>query len=481
MVRSLLLNIIEYIDRFKVFLIISIAFILAYWIGQHISKGIYISILIVILLLCLYKKIEFLLPLALFADAQFGGLIPMKYLSFYSTIHKGEFFFIVLLFYSILHFEEIKPYFNHIITKIILIWVLYVIFQIIVSSARYDEPLIAIFARTRHTLKILYFIPFLFLNTEEKITKFIKISLIFMSLVVIMYVGVTLLKIPISSTYYVVQEKEFGGIPMRRVYANIAYTPILGFFFLAKALTRPGIRSKTILYLLFSLFFLVPILLAFGRGSWLNNIFAISLIFFFSLKKYGNKEVTTKFVNLGILVVLFFIVLNILGRIGFENPSDLFHAMKARFTSSVSDFQSTSGTYEIRVEDELPVLFETIAKNPILGIGLDPGWQAVRRPSMLTRAIADIRPLAQIVIWGIPGIVIIIISTIVFVKFSLQKLKIATDNTWCLLLAVFIHYIKGAATFFFFPGIITYWGALLVTLPSEEIKDSQNNSSDKNV
>ena len=248
-------------------------------------------------------------------------------------------------------------------TKIYIIGLIYIIFEIIQTIIIQKQPFMQTILVARDWIYFLvYFtlVPFMFYY--KKWPSLLKWVAYFTVAGAMLYIIQYMIRIPILNPFYAIAEDTIDGTQIERLAGGLIYGPdlLVGSGLLYLAIKSGGKNRKALIGLLF---IILKVLLSFGRGYSIAFFVTLIITAIFSDVDRSRK------IKLAIMVSISSILMVSIFSYFFYGQTDLFsNLFIERMTIGSSDFQSRSGEYSSRASYILNA-YELIKNYPILGIG----------------------------------------------------------------------------------------------------------------
>ncbi len=266
------------------------------------------------------------------------GLFPPSSYIIYRTIRISDFILYALVIYSFFCIKEYISLFRSRSFLIIKLLLSYIIFQFVISAISYKFNVVEYFFRLKGVWSSFLVFPYLLLFQRNGIGFLFR--LIFPVAVVssILYILTALTGTAFLPDVMIITQILPGDLEVYRVYGGTFFGEsfLMGFIYL-------WITKRFKLYqLFFVVLFMLPHILAFGRGAWVRFVFSILLLFFLNSIKHKNFK--TLFRQAAILAVLCGALT--FSFIKFIPDSDYYlDALSARILQGQEDVEYNEGTY----------------------------------------------------------------------------------------------------------------------------------------
>jgi hypothetical protein len=381
------------------------------------------------------KMLAIALFLYFFIERGTLGLLPPSSYFIYRSIRISDFIQYALIIYSFFCIKEYITLFrskSFLIVKLIL---LYIVLEFIISAISYQFNVIEYFFRLKGVWSSFLVFPYILLYKRNGFGFLFK--LIFPAAVIssILYIMTALTGTAFLPDVEIITQKLPGDLEVYRVYGGTFFGEFFLFGFIYLWITK---RFK-LYQLFFVVLFMMPHILAFGRGAWLRLAFTIFL--FVLLNSIKKKNFKTLFRQALILSLLCGAI--IFSFIKFIPDSDYYiEALSARIFQGEEDIKYNEGTYAERGIQNNALVKLWLNSNPFIGIGMHPMW--VYRPEtqeerLLYGAFSDVAWASVLAAYGIIGFILAISFQIYYLIKGFKILrKSTTINIYTFLLTTFL-------------------------------------------
>ena len=358
----------------------------------------------------------------LFYFIEFGtlGLLPEKLYFVYRNVKISDFILYALIIYSMFCYKEYKDLFKSKSLRLPKLFLLYVIFEFVISFIRYEFNPLEYFFRLKGLWTSFLIFPFLLLLKRNGFGFLAK--LIFPVAVIsnILYILSALTGISFLGEVSIVKQRLTSDIEVYRVYGGTFFGDL---FFLG--MVYYWITKKFKWWQLFpAVLFAIPHILAFGRMAWAG--FAFTIIFMIAINSLRKKNFRILFKQAFILAIFGLAILvafiQVIPESGFY-----IEAVKTRLTQGQEDVKYGEGTYGTRVITQNASLIKLWSENDLLlGIGMHPMWVVQpesREEAVYYSAFCDVTWPGVLAAYGVIGLGICIIMQFywIFVSFRLVR------------------------------------------------------------
>jgi len=348
------------------------------------------------------------------------GLVPEKWYIIYRNVRLSDLILFGLIAYSIFNLREYyylvksKSFF---ITKVLLF---YLVFEFGISAIKYQFNIPEYTFRLKGLWSSFLVLPYMLLYKRGGIGFLIKLIFPVAIISNILYILTALTGIAFLPDVSVITQTLPGDITVYRVYGGTFFGEFFFMGFLYMWITRKFRWWQLFLVILF----VMPHVLAFGRGAWAFFVFCIlAFIIINSLRKKAFRVLIRQalvFALLGITFSICFIKL--------IPESDYYvDAIAARLTQGQDDVKYNEGTYGARVLFQNGALIKLwMNNNWLVGVGMHPMW-VVRAESyeeqVYYNAFCDVSWPAILAAYGLIGFVLSIIFQIYYMITTWKIIK----------------------------------------------------------
>ncbi|HEY3249774.1 MAG TPA: hypothetical protein VGK25_01520, partial [Ignavibacteria bacterium] len=390
------------------------------------------------------------------------GLIPEKYYFVYRNVRISDIILYALIVYSLIYYKEYKTLFKSKSLLIAKLFLLYLILEFFISFIRYGFNPIEYFFRLKGLWQSFLIFPFLLLFKRNGFTFLIK--LIFPVAVIsnILYILSALTGIPFLGGVSIIKQQLPGNLEVYRVYGGTFFGEMFYLGFVYYWITKKIKIWQIFLVVLF----IIPHILAFGRGAWIGFVFTIFLmIVLHSLRK---RQFRVLFRQAIVLIIMSGAV--IFSFIQFIPESDYYiDALKARLIQGQDDVKYNEGTYGSRIIVQNNALFKVWSENDLfLGIGMHPMWVVKpesREEQIYYSAFCDVGWPAVLAAYGLIGLLLAVFLQFYYI-FTVFKLirKIPEGNLSAFFLIAFLSQLLVATLISFSISFVStiLWGFFLI-------------------
>ena len=356
--------------------------------------------------------------LLLFIEIGTLGILPSTYYFVYRNVRISDLLLYAIIIYSLFCIREYRDLFWSKLFIIVRLLLLYMVLQFLISVIVYKVEIIEYFFR----LKLLWFsflvFPYMLLLKRNGITYLVKLIFPFAIASNILYILTALSGIAFLPDVTLVQQNLPGGLKVWRVFGGTFY----GELFMLGIIYYWNEYKFKLVHVPFVIIFGLPHILAFGRGTWIFLVFAISFITIWStFKKRDFKTAVRQVVMVSVTVAVFFYAFNKF----LPEPEEMSEAITSRIEQGSDDIKYSEGTIGTRLAN-LKSLLNLWSANPVFGIGMHPFW--VIKPVTTEEAIYywgfnDLRWVSVLVAYGAVGLLFAIIFQIMFIYMCFKLLK----------------------------------------------------------
>lgn len=403
------------------------------------------------------KFLAFALFLYFFFENGTLGLVPEKYYIIYRSVRISDLIQYALIIYSFFCIKEYIDLFKSralLLAKLVL---LYFMFEFVVSAAAYKFNIIEYFFRLKGVWSSFLLFPYLLLLKRNGLGFLIKIIFPVAVISNILYLMTAVTGTAFLPDVYITLQKLPGGIEVYRVYGGTFFGDVffLGFIY-------QWLEKRFRLYqLFFTILFIIPQVLAFSRGAWVNFVFIILFLVFMNSWKKRNFKILFR---QAVILILLLCAL-VFSFIYFMPRSDFYvDALNARILQGQDDVQFNEGTYGERGVQSNVLVKLWLENNPLIGIGMHPMW--VYRPESLEEqryynAFSDVGWPSVLAAYGAIGFIIAVIFQIYYIKKTYKVImKSKTSTVYIFLLTTLLAKMVFDSTLGFSHGLFSVglWG-----------------------
>lgn len=385
--------------------------------------------------------------LIFFIDSGTLGLFPPEAYKVYRNVRISDLLMYTIIIYSLFHASEYRDLLKSKTLFIINILFIYYGLQFFASVLVYQTNLVEYFFRLKNLWSSFLIFPFLLLLKRGGLTYMIKIFLPVSIASNILYIISAVTGTVLLPSTYVIKQYLPGGFEVYRVYGGTFYGELffLGFIYL---LVAKGFKFS---YLILTIFFAIPQILTFGRGTWVQLAFMIIIILIWNLLR--NKSIKTIIKQLVIISVL-------LGGLVYSfitfipESGNYAEALNTRVVQGQEDYKYNEGTYGARFVSRDILLNLWLNSNILFGIGMHPFW-VENRPQTEQEALyywgfCDLGWSAVLAAYGLVGFLLAAIFQIYFAIINYKILKkIPTPDIYTFFVLAFISTLIFTSTFTF--------------------------------
>jgi hypothetical protein len=266
--------------------------------------------------------------------------------------------------------------------------------------------------------------PFLLLLKRGGVVYMIKIFFVPAVAANILYILTSITGVIFIPGTSISQQILPGGIVVNRVFGSTFYGEFFFFGFVYLTLTR-----KFRPFYLVGILFIIPDILALGRGAWVGLSFTLTLIFVWNILKKREFKVIFK----QILLIAVIIAVTIYGLIQIlPDPESFFNILNLRVMQGTEDYKYSEGTYRTRMENNVALTDLWLNTNVLFGVGMAPFW--VIKPETTEETIylwgfSDLRWSAVLAAYGLIGFLLAAAFQIYFLYLTFRTLKRARDTS----------------------------------------------------
>jgi hypothetical protein len=353
------------------------------------------------------------------------GLVPQRFYLIYRNVRISDIIMFGLVIYSVFCIREFWNLYKSrafLITKLLLV---YLIFEFVTSSLRYEFNLFEYAFRLKGLWASLLVLPYMLLLKRDGLGFLIKLIFPVAIISNVLYVLTALTGIAFLPDVSVITQQLPGDLVVYRVYGGTFYgeTFFLGFIYL-------WVTKKFRLWQLFLvILFITPQVLAFGRNAWAYYVFTILVFIVINfLNRKDFKLLLRQGIIIGFLALTFLIsFMNFIPDSGYY-----VEAVWARITQGQEDVKYSEGTYGTRILFQNNALVGLWMHSDLLiGIGMHPMW--VVRPESFEEqvyysAFSDVAWPATLAAYGLIGFVLALAFQIFYIITSWRLIRKAQES-----------------------------------------------------
>ncbi|MGA2667400.1 MAG: hypothetical protein ABSF32_00630 [Ignavibacteria bacterium] len=358
--------------------------------------------------------------LIFFIDNSTLGLLPPQAYMLYRNVRISDFLMYTLIIYSLFHTGEFRDLLKNKVFILIELMFFYYGLQFIVSVIVYGTNLVEYFFRLKNLWASFLIFPYLLLFKRGGLTYMIKIFLPVAVISNVLYIISALTGIAFLPVTYIIKQYLPGGLEVYRVYGGTFFGEIffIGFIYL---LITKGFRFS---YLILTIFFAIPQILTFGRGTWATLIFQILIILMWNL--FRNRNIKTIIRQLVIISVLSSgLVYSFTSFI--PESENYIEALNTRVIQGEEDYTYKEGTYGTRYISRDILIDLWLNSNILFGIGMHPFWVEQKPVTEQERlyywGFCDLGWPAVLAAYGLVGFLLAAIFQIYFIIINYKILK----------------------------------------------------------
>lgn len=347
------------------------------------------------------------------------GILPKQFYFVYRNMRISDFLLYALTLYSFFNIKEFPELFRSravIIPKLILV---YFGLQFIVSAILYEYNIVEFFFRLKGIWKSFLIFPFMLLLKRKGLGYLIKLMLPVAIVSNILYILSALTGIAFMPDIGISEQNLPGGLKVFRVYGGTFFGELffLGFIYY-------WITKKFRLYQLFLvILFIIPHILAFGRGAWIYYILTIIIM----ISWYIIRKREFRLALRQIIIFSIFGIVLIYSFIRFVPQSDyLIEAIGARVIQGQDDFKYEEGTFGTRLANINALLLLWQNSNIFFGIGMHPFWviePVTVEESIYAWGFSDVGWASVLTAYGLVGFVLAILFQVYYLINSLKLVR----------------------------------------------------------
>lgn len=348
------------------------------------------------------------------------GILPEKMYYVYRGIRISDIIQYGLIVYSLLCISEYRDYVKSKSFIIIKLLLLYFVLEFIISYFRYHFNFIEFLFRLKGLWSSFLIFPYLLLFRRGGLTFLIKIIFPVACISNILYLITAITGVALLPDVSIIKQRLPGDIEVFRVYGGTFFGEyfFLGFIYY-------WITQKFKVYqVAFAILFILPHILAFGRGAWV--FFVICILLMLLLNSLRKREFRI-LIRQTVIIVIMAISL-MFAFIKFIPESDFYvDALNARIFEAQDDIQHKEGTYGTRVLMQNSALVNLwLNDNLLIGVGMHPMW--VYRPESFEEqvyysAFSDVSWPSVLAAYGLIGFALSAFFQLFFLYNSFRMLR----------------------------------------------------------
>jgi len=353
------------------------------------------------------------------------GLVPEKFYYVYRSVRISDLILYGLVFYSLYNVREYMDYFKSRPMLIVKLILAYLLIEFSISAVRYGFNPIEYFFRLKGVWTSFLVFPYLLLIKRNGLAFLIKIIFPVAIISNFLYLLTALTGIPFLPDVSIHKQKLPGDIEVYRVYGGTFFGEMFFLGFVYYWITKRFV----IWQLFFSILFIIPHILAFGRLAWIGFIYTILLMIALNSLKKREFKVMIRQTVLLIIVALSLII----AFIKFIPESDYYiDALYARIFQAQDDVKYSEGTYGTRIIAQNAALVNLWSNSNILiGVGMHPMWVVgpqSKEEILYYSAFCDVGWPGVLAAYGLIGFVLAIILQVYFIYLTFRLMKNSRDG-----------------------------------------------------
>ncbi len=379
------------------------------------------------------------------------GLIPKQFYFVFRNIRLSDFIMYAVIIYSLFCIKEYTELYYSRSLLIMKFLLLYLVIVFIGSTIVYNYNPIELFFRLKQVWASFLLFPYLLLFKRNALQYLIRIIFPFAVISNILYIFTSLSGVALLPDVTVVKQTLPGGFQIYRVFGGTFYGDMffLGYIFF-------WITNKFKPYqLLIVALFVLPHILAFGRGAWIFFVFVICMMFLWNILKKKNFKVFLR--QLAIILILLIAVFYILNKF-IPESENITDALESRMEQGKTDYQYGEGTLGTRYLNTEALVNLWLNSNLLYGIGMHPMWvisPVTEEERIYYWGFSDLRGVGVLAAYGLIGFLLYAISQLYYGFLSFKILKHTQGKD---LFIMFIILILGTIIFATFSYHIFFMG-----------------------
>lgn len=365
------------------------------------------------------KMLAWSIFLIFFIENDTLGLFPRQFYFLYRNVRLSDIILYAIVTYSFINVKEYSDLFRSKALIIIKFIFVYLFLEFIASTIYYEQNPLEYFFRLKGMWLSLLVFPFLLLMKRNGFNYLIKLVLPVSIVSNVFYILTALTGKAFLPGVDIVTQTLPGGLKVLRVYGGTFYGDVFFLGFIFKWLTERFYKYQLPLAILF----VIPHILAFGRGTWVRLALIIVVMVVWNLLRKREFKIILKqavlFSFLGVTLIYTFIT--------FIPQSDyMVEALSARVIQGQEDYEHNEGTYGTRMASIARLLELWRNNNVLFGIGMHPMW--VIKPltveeDLYTWGFSDVGWASVLAAYGAVGFLMAVIFQINYFIIILKTLK----------------------------------------------------------
>lgn len=382
------------------------------------------------------------------------GIFPERSYFVYRNVRISDLIMYCLIVYSLFCVNEYISLFNSKSLIIVKLLLAYLVLVFIGSAFVYKYNFVEFFFRLKSLWASFLIFPYLLLFKRKALPYLIKIIFPFAVLSNILYILSSVTGTAYLPDITIIKQTIPGGFKIYRVYGGTFYGELYFLGYIYFWITKKFRPHQLFIVILF----IIPHILAFGRGTWLYFIFTIAVMFFWNTLK--NKNFKTVIKQVVLAAVLFITVFYALTRL-IPESSYITGALESRIQQGQEDYKYKEGTIGTRLENSRALIDLWLNSNVVVGIGMHPMWviaPVTERESIYYWGFSDLIGPGVLAAYGLIGLILVSMFQIYygFTSFKILKRAVVKD-IYILLVILFLCRII-FVTFSYNILLIGLWG-----------------------
>jgi hypothetical protein len=352
------------------------------------------------------------------------GLFPARFYFVYRNVRLSDLIMYAVIVYSLFCIKEYSREFNSRSLVILKILLAYFVLVFIGSALAYNYNLVEFFFRLKFLWASFMIFPYLLLIKRNAFPYLIKI--IFPVAVVsnILYILSSLTGNAYLPDVTIIKQTIPGGFKIYRVYGGTFFGEVFFLGYIYFWITKKFKPKQLLIVALF----ILPQILAFGRGAWIYFIFTISAMFIWNTFKKKNFKTVLKQIGLSVILIVtvFYILIKLV-----PSSEDITGALQSRIEQGQEDLKYKEGTYGTRVENTAALVDLWLNSNILVGIGMHPMWviaPVTEQESIYYWGFADLRGPGILAAYGLIGFLLFSLTQVYFGYISFKILKLTNKS-----------------------------------------------------
>jgi hypothetical protein len=363
------------------------------------------------------------------------GLVPSKYYLLYRSIRISDLILYSMVLYSFVSYKEYKDLFNSKSFLIAKLFLVYMLFEFLVSFLRYGFNPVEYFFRLKGIWSSFLVFPYLLLMKRNGLPFLIKLIFPIAVISNTLYIITALTGIAFLPDVSIIKQMLPGDIEVFRVFGGTFYGELFFLGIVYYWITKQFRFWQMGLVALF----IIPHILAFGRLAWVGFVFTILVIILINSMNKKNYQILLRqailLIIMGVSVTFVFIK--------FIPESDYYvDALSSRIFQGQDDVKYDEGTYGTRVNlQNSSLIYLWMNSDLFLGVGFHPMWVVgpdSREETIIYGAFSDVSWPSVLAAYGAIGLFITLIIQFYYMFLSFRILRYSPRvNLYTFLIVMF--------------------------------------------